>query len=179
MAATAGLVRESLEAVERQIIFISGEAGIGKTALTEAFLARTAAHAQIRTATAQCVASYREQEPYYPILEALGRLCRGAGQRSDGRVAGEACADLARAISCVSSHLHTAKRCSAKYSARRAGGCCASFVKFWKRYHRGDATAAGARRPALGRLFHRRSYLRVGQTPGAGAIDVAGYLPPG
>ncbi len=62
---------------ERQIIFISGEAGIGKTALTEAFLSRIAAQGQVRTTTAQCVASYREQEPYYPILEALGRLCQG------------------------------------------------------------------------------------------------------
>lgn len=70
---------EKARSGERQIIFISGEAGIGKTALTEAFLSRTAAQAQVRTATAQCVASYREQEPYYPILEALGRLCRGPG----------------------------------------------------------------------------------------------------
>lgn len=64
---------------ERQIIFISGEAGIGKTALTEAFLSRTATLGQVRIATAQCVETYREQEPYYPILEALSQLCRGAG----------------------------------------------------------------------------------------------------
>lgn len=70
---------EKAKSGERQIVFISGEAGIGKTALTEAFLSRTAAHAKVRTATAQCVASYHEQEPYYPILEALGRLCRGLG----------------------------------------------------------------------------------------------------
>ena len=68
---------EKARSGERQIIFISGEAGIGKTALTEAFLLRTAAQAHVRIATAQCVASYHEQEPYYPILEALGRLLRG------------------------------------------------------------------------------------------------------
>jgi predicted ATPase/DNA-binding winged helix-turn-helix (wHTH) protein len=70
---------EKARSGQRQIIFISGEAGIGKTALTEAFRSRTAAQMHVRTATAQCVASYREQEPYYPILEALGQLCRGAG----------------------------------------------------------------------------------------------------
>ncbi len=68
---------EKARSGERQIIFITGEAGIGKTALTEAFLARTAAQAQVRIASAQCIESYREQEAYYPILEALGRLCRG------------------------------------------------------------------------------------------------------
>jgi len=70
---------EKAESGERQLIFISGEAGIGKTALTEAFLSRTAALSQVRTASGQCVASYREQEPYYPILEALAQLCRGVG----------------------------------------------------------------------------------------------------
>jgi DNA-binding winged helix-turn-helix (wHTH) protein/tetratricopeptide (TPR) repeat protein len=64
---------------ERQIVFITGEAGIGKTALTEAFMSRSAAQSNVRSATGQCVESYREQEPYYPILEAIGRLCRGSG----------------------------------------------------------------------------------------------------
>lgn len=68
---------EKAQGGERQLIFISGEAGIGKTALTETFLERMAAGSRVRTATAHCVASYREQEPYYPILEALSRLCRG------------------------------------------------------------------------------------------------------
>lgn len=70
---------EKAQSGERQIIFITGEAGIGKTALAEAFMLRTSPRAHTRTATAQCVESYREQEPYYPILEALGRLCRGPG----------------------------------------------------------------------------------------------------
>jgi DNA-binding winged helix-turn-helix (wHTH) protein len=73
---------EKADSGERQLIFISGEAGIGKTALTEAFLSRTAALSHVRTASAQCVASYREQEPYYPILEALAQLCRGIGGES-------------------------------------------------------------------------------------------------
>lgn len=70
---------EKAQSGQRQIVFISGEAGIGKTALSEAFLLRAAAQGGVRTATAQCVASYHEQEPYYPILEALGRLVRGPG----------------------------------------------------------------------------------------------------
>ena len=68
---------EKAQSGERQLIFISGEAGIGKTALTEAFIARMSAVSKVRTATGNCVASYHEQEPYYPILEALSRLCHG------------------------------------------------------------------------------------------------------
>jgi DNA-binding winged helix-turn-helix (wHTH) protein len=58
---------------ERQVVFITGEAGIGKTVLAEAFLSRAA----LRVLTGQCIESYREQEAYYPVLEAIGRLCRG------------------------------------------------------------------------------------------------------
>ncbi len=64
---------------ERQVVFITGEPGIGKTALTEAFLEQTSARVLLRTATGQCIEGYREQEAYYPVLEALGRLCREAG----------------------------------------------------------------------------------------------------
>jgi DNA-binding winged helix-turn-helix (wHTH) protein/tetratricopeptide (TPR) repeat protein len=61
---------------ERQIVFVTGEPGIGKTALTEAFLEQTAQRAGGRIVTGQCIESYREQEAYYPVLEAVARLCQ-------------------------------------------------------------------------------------------------------
>ena len=70
---------------ERQIVFITGEAGIGKTALTGEFLRQSGSAAiPIRIATGQCVEGYGGKEPYYPMLDALGRLC--AGSQAEGIV---------------------------------------------------------------------------------------------
>jgi DNA-binding winged helix-turn-helix (wHTH) protein/predicted ATPase len=90
---------------ERQLIFVTGEPGIGKTTLVEAFLQslesrvqRPASKGQIpqpytvqtldpRHQTldggvwigrGQCIEHYGAGEAYLPILEALGRLCRGS-----------------------------------------------------------------------------------------------------
>ena len=62
----------------RQIVFIAGEAGIGKTALVDEFLAEVS-HGDARVLGGGCIEGYGGTEPYYPVLEALGRLCRGAG----------------------------------------------------------------------------------------------------
>ena len=74
----------------RQIVFITGEAGIGKTALIDEFLAR-APLGDAWVLGGGCVEGYGGTEPYYPVLEALGRLCRGA----DGKIATEAIVSIA------------------------------------------------------------------------------------
>ena len=61
---------------ERQVVFVTGEPGIGKTALVEAFLA-TVAGGDLWLARGQCLDHYGVGEAYLPILEAIGRLARG------------------------------------------------------------------------------------------------------
>ncbi len=61
----------------RQLVFVSGEAGVGKTTVVELFLARLAAGSGGWTARGQCVEHSGEGEPYLPFLEALGRLGHG------------------------------------------------------------------------------------------------------
>ena len=68
---------------QRQIIFVTGEPGIGKTTLVDEFQRRAAANVlSIRVARGQCVEGYGGKEPYYPMLEALGGLCHGSGGES-------------------------------------------------------------------------------------------------
>ena len=89
---------------ERQIVLVTGEPGIGKTTLVETFLSKimqrgmskgeeenqkaTREHHALTPNTldlppwiswGQCIEHYGPGEPYMPILEALGRLCRQPG----------------------------------------------------------------------------------------------------
>jgi len=62
----------------RQIVFITGETGIGKTTLADECMRRAAAeYPGICMARGQCSEGHGSQEPYYPVLEAIGQLCRG------------------------------------------------------------------------------------------------------
>src|SRR5262249_9437135 len=63
----------------RQIVFVTGEPGIGKTGVVEAFLERVSADPRVWIAHGQCVETYGTPEPYRPVLDALGRLCREGG----------------------------------------------------------------------------------------------------
>ena len=66
---------------KRQMLFVTGEPGIGKTTLVDAFLARVAAPRGALIASGSCVEQIGAAETYLPVLSALGALCRG----DDGR----------------------------------------------------------------------------------------------
>ncbi|MBV9960598.1 MAG: AAA family ATPase, partial [Acidobacteria bacterium] len=68
---------------ERQIVFVTGEAGIGKTSLVDTFAHRIASYGSIRIGRGQCLEQYGTGEAYLPVLEAIGRLCREQGQVID------------------------------------------------------------------------------------------------
>ncbi|HVO23301.1 MAG TPA: AAA family ATPase [Candidatus Margulisiibacteriota bacterium] len=61
------------------ILFVTGEAGVGKTTLLERFIEEVDAAGDICVARGQCLEQYGEGEAYLPILEALGRLARDGG----------------------------------------------------------------------------------------------------
>jgi predicted ATPase/DNA-binding winged helix-turn-helix (wHTH) protein len=62
---------------QRQVVWVTGEAGIGKTAVVEAFRAAVATDPAVWVAAGQCVEHYGTGEAYLPVLEALGQLCHG------------------------------------------------------------------------------------------------------
>ena len=64
---------------QRLVLFVTGEAGIGKTTFVQAFLDAIARAGSTRIGRGQCVEQYGSGEPYMPVLEALSRMSREAG----------------------------------------------------------------------------------------------------
>lgn len=64
---------EALQA-RRQTVFVTGEAGIGKTTLVDAFHEHAAANNNVLVARGQCIEGFGGLEAYYPVLEALSSL---------------------------------------------------------------------------------------------------------
>lgn len=63
---------------QRQAAFITGEAGIGKTTLVEAFLHHAAQIPGALIVRGQCLEHFGSSEPYLPVLDGLSRLCRSS-----------------------------------------------------------------------------------------------------
>lgn len=68
---------------ESRVVFVAGEAGLGKTTLLEAFAARaTAGGADVLYAHGQCIAHYGPGEPYLPVLDAMTGLLTREGAKA-------------------------------------------------------------------------------------------------
>ncbi len=64
---------------DRQIVFVTGEPGIGKTRLVETFLDQITVPGDAWIGRGQCIEQYGAGEAYLPILEALQRMCHQPG----------------------------------------------------------------------------------------------------
>ena len=65
------------------MVFVTGDPGIGKTALVDEFERQATIEVPaIRIGRAQCIDAFGGTEAYYPILEALGQLCVGPAAAS-------------------------------------------------------------------------------------------------
>jgi DNA-binding winged helix-turn-helix (wHTH) protein len=65
---------------QRRVVFIAGEAGIGKTTFVQAFLDSVADKGTPCLGRGQCIEQFGAGEPYMPVLEALGNLGQGSGR---------------------------------------------------------------------------------------------------
>ncbi len=61
-------------------MFVTGEAGVGKSTLVDRFLKQATARAALHVGWGACIESHGGEHPYLPLLDALGALCRGPGR---------------------------------------------------------------------------------------------------
>jgi DNA-binding winged helix-turn-helix (wHTH) protein/tetratricopeptide (TPR) repeat protein len=61
---------------DRQVVFVTGEPGAGKTAVVAAFLADAERRHGVAIAESACLERFGATEAYMPVLEAIGRLAR-------------------------------------------------------------------------------------------------------
>jgi predicted ATPase len=67
---------ESANGGKRQVIFVTGEPGIGKTMLVDAFSKTLPSTGEIVTTHGQCIEQYGAGEAYLPIFDLLDRMCK-------------------------------------------------------------------------------------------------------
>ncbi len=69
--------------LHRQVVFITGDPGIGKTALVDAFCQSLDSRSAAIVVRGQCVQGFGRKEQYYPVIEALSQI-RGNLNTSPG-----------------------------------------------------------------------------------------------
>jgi DNA-binding winged helix-turn-helix (wHTH) protein/predicted ATPase len=76
---------EYARSARRQVVFVTGEPGIGKSSLADSYLEQLRTERVVRIAHGQCLDHHGVGEPYLPLIETLTRLASGG----DGRVVKE------------------------------------------------------------------------------------------
>src|SRR4030095_2908559 len=165
-------VRRCLEhaaAGTRQIVFVTGEPGIGKTALIERFLIEASSSDRLRIAQGRCVETHGAGEASLPLLEAMARLCREPGGQP--------------LIRLLRHHAPTwplrCRRCWAPRSGAHSGarqqaspesGCCASWPRRSRSWPRTFPWLSGSRiySGATRRRWTGWGTLRAAPRPRAG-----------
>jgi DNA-binding winged helix-turn-helix (wHTH) protein/tetratricopeptide (TPR) repeat protein/energy-coupling factor transporter ATP-binding protein EcfA2 len=71
-----GQLHNLAEQGRRQVVLVTGEPGIGKSTLVEAFAGEVERRLGGRVARGQCLEQRGAPEPYLPVFDALDRLCR-------------------------------------------------------------------------------------------------------
>jgi DNA-binding winged helix-turn-helix (wHTH) protein len=64
---------------KRTAVFVTGEAGVGKTTLVDLHLKRAGEKGKSLVGRGACVEQYGSGQAYLPVLDAIGSLCRGPG----------------------------------------------------------------------------------------------------
>jgi DNA-binding winged helix-turn-helix (wHTH) protein len=80
----------------RQVCFVTGEPGIGKTTLVDTFVDELDGIADITIARGQCVEQHGAAEAYMPLFEVVAGVCRALGERALGTLGKRAPAVLAQ-----------------------------------------------------------------------------------
>jgi predicted ATPase len=71
---------------QRRVVFLTGDAGIGKTALVDSFCRRIDASIGVSVSRGQCVQCFGAAEEYYPVTEALSQLVSGSCGETPRRI---------------------------------------------------------------------------------------------
>jgi predicted ATPase/DNA-binding winged helix-turn-helix (wHTH) protein len=121
------VLQEAMDAVERgerQVVFITGEVGIGKTALVDAFCRHLGEDGRIRIARGQSVEGFGGKEPYFPVTEALTQLCTEAGDGKGLKILQQKAPNWHAKLPCVMTSEIRSLPASALPSERLLGELC-------------------------------------------------------
>ena len=133
----------------RQTVFVTGEAGIGKTTLVEAFVAQLAPAAALLVRARAVHRTLRGGRSLFAAARCPGAAGPGPGRRAAGRVPAPVCPHLAGAAAGPAGGLTTGQRCSTRCQSTTRARMLRELVDALEVLDGGAAAGAGARRPAL------------------------------